>query len=161
LSALLAQEEFKAPRLYSKPTNAIIEIIAPQHAGLHAALDDWGKWCRERYQPKTCKSIEGRYEIELGGFESKAPVIALPENPMHRRLDRVVRYMRMFMNQHGEALVLYYVGEKLRLKTGGDQYIRCQPWVICRALHIRGNSFAGFMFYARAAALNILRSQSN
>ena len=146
-------------RLYSKPPEFTVDVVAPQHQVVHINLGAWGSWCRERYQPKTCDSIEGDYDSGQGGREPKNASIGLPENPMHRDIDRVVRYMRMQMNQHGEAILLYYVGWYESRRRGSGQYVPCDPRFICRRLILRRQDFGPFMFYCRAAVINLLRRQ--
>jgi len=157
----MAEEEKEEPRLYSKPAIAPIDdSIAPQHQTLHMDLESYGRWCREKYQPGTCESIEGRFDPGEGGRKSKDAQVSLPENPMYRRLDKVIRHMRMQMPDHGEALKLYYVGRPVGMREGpGVVYVRCSPRVICRILHRHWSTFGQFMFDSRAAVLNLLRRQ--
>lgn len=150
LNGLLGMTE--EVRLYSKPPSVAIDVIAPQHQGIHVELEAWARWCRERYEPNTCDSIEGNYDSGGGGRETKNANINLPENPMHRNIDRTVRHMRMQMNQHGEAIVFYYVGVLVRAR-----YTPCCPDEICRRIFIHRKDFGTFMFNCRAAVINLLR----
>jgi hypothetical protein len=146
------------PRLYSRQTKGPQDVVAPQHQEIHAELDSWGRWCRERYVPGECASIEHRFD-NTGGRSTKAAVISLPENPMYRRIDKVVRHMRMNMPDHGEALVLYYAGDLFQPKkmATGLIYIRCSAQQICRKLHLHWSHFEGHMTYSRAALVNLMR----
>jgi hypothetical protein len=151
------------PRLYSRQSKRPQDVVAPQHQEIHAELDSWGRWCRERYVPGECSSIEHNFDNREGGYrEPKAPLITLPENPMRRKIDKVVRHMRMNMNAHGEALVLYYAGKLFEPKKPkavrvGLIYIRCSPQQICRDLHLHWSHFEGHMTYSRAALVNLMR----
>jgi hypothetical protein len=133
----------EAPRLYTVPPRGPVDEVADQHKSLHADFEAWARWCREGRKAETCESIEGMYE-ETGGRESKAPIITLPENPRHRSIDHVVRYMRMWMPTHGECIVLYYVERR-------------EPRLICRKLRMHWSGFGPLMFNTRAAVLNLLR----
>lgn len=155
-------------RLYSRPRPGPVDVVAPQHAQIHVELDSWGRWSREKYQPGTCESIEGRFDPGEGGRKVRPPTVSLPENDRLRQIDTVVRYMRMHLVQHGEALKLYYVGalpddrrrdpKRPVLMT---QYIRCTPRVICRVLHLHWSNFENLMFDSRAALINLLRRQGS
>lgn len=157
------------PRLYSRQERVPADVVATQHRELHGNLEAWGRWCREAYQAKTCDSIEGDFEGGAGGREAKAPQITLPENPLHRQIDRVVRHMRMHMNKHGEGIKMYYVGilpnERRRRQRRNTfnalRYEPCSPTTICVVLHLRFEEFPDFMLYARAAVLNLLRRQGD
>lgn len=142
----------EAPRLYSRQQRAPADVIAIQHVGIHADLEAWGQYCRDRYESGTCASAE-KFHDETGGRQVRAPQVALPENPRHRQVDKVVRHMRMQMPQHGEALRLFYAGEMQRRLM----YVRASPHRICIVLHLRFEDFPGVMFYARAATINLLR----
>lgn len=159
-------EEKEEPRLYSKPQRAPIDEVAPQHAQIHVELEAWGRWSREKYQPGTCDSIESRFDPGEGGRKVRPPTVSLPENDRHRQIDQVVRYMRMHLVQHGEALKMYYVGvlpgdrpRDPKRPVLAAQYIRCSPKAICRALHLHWSNFDNLMFDSRAALLNLLRRQ--
>lgn len=146
------------PRLFSVTHRAPVDVIAPQHQVVHFDLDAYGRWCREKYQPKTCESIEGRHDPGEGGRRPKPPQVSLPENDMHRRLDRVIRHMRMHMPDHGEALKLYYVGRPVTLKRGlATIYLRCEPKMICRILRLHWSAFGPLMDASRSGVLNLLR----
>src|SRR5690349_9543666 len=95
------------PRLYSKARREPIDVIAPQHIEVHADLERWGAWNRERYHQGMCNSIEHAYDSS-GGREVKRAVVVLPPNPRHSELDRVVRIMNMRVPQHGETIKLFY-----------------------------------------------------
>lgn len=158
MNALLAMTAEDGPRLYSKPVRAPLDVVAEQHQLIHVELEAYGLWCRRRYEPKTCESIEGRFDPGEGGRKTKAPLVALPDNPRHRQIDRVIRYMRMHLNRHGEAILMYYVGVKNPRRVVEE---RCSPRTICRALHMRWEDFDALMFDARAAVLNLLRRNGN
>lgn len=148
------------PTIRAWQPRAPLDVIAPQHEVVHLDLDAYGRWCREKYQPGTCDSIEGRFDPGEGGRKSKPPQVSLPENDLHRRLDKVIRHMRMHMPDHGEALKLYYVGRPVDLRERpGVIYVRCAPPQICRILRRHWSTFVPFMFDARAAVLNLLRRQ--
>lgn len=184
MSAILAmaeEPEQDPPRLYSKD---YIERDPPDRVperqrDIHAELEAWARWCWEKIEPKSCDSMEGQFDPGEGGRRARSPVICLPENPRMRGIDRAVRFMRMHMPAHGEALRLFYVGESpaeqeararqrgLSLRGQGagvktfraTRYRPCPWWAICRAVHIPNAAFSGFMVTARAAVLNLLRRQ--
>ena len=164
LAILAAMEE--TPRLYSRPgERTAIDVVAEQHQGLHFELEAWGRWNREKHQPNTALSMEGNWDPGEGGRDSRGAQLSLPENMRHHQLDKVVRYMRMYMCDHGEALKMFYAGV-LRKELPKDErlangllYGRLSPKTICRILHLRFELFPGHMFYARAAVLNLLRQK--
>lgn len=155
MSAIIAMTD--DVRLYSKQPRLPVDVVAPQHLAIHAELERFGTWCRERIERGECESIEHLYD-ETGGREAKRATIALPPDPRMHEIDRVLRHMRMRMPQHGEALRMFYVGA-LRTNTSarGLRYDQCAPKRICIVLHLRFEDFGGFMFDCRAAVLNLLR----
>lgn len=146
-------EQKEEPRLYTRQPRGPVDQVAPQHVAIHAELEAWGRWSRDKYQQGTCDSVEKRFDPGEGGRKVRPPSMpALPENPQYRQLDRVVRHMRMWLNQHGEAVVLYYVGQLYRGRN-----VPCEPRIICRMLHIHWTMFGPLMFDSRAAVINLLR----
>lgn len=130
-------------RLYSKQERIPVDVIAPQHSDLHADLERWGAWNRERYEQGTCESIEKNFD-ETGGRQVKRTQIALPVNPRHGQLDRVVRLMQMRVPQHGGTIKLFYAKRK-------------SPLTICHVMVLRFEDFPTWMFDCRAMVENILR----
>lgn len=155
MNAVLAMVD-EGVRLYSRQPRMPADVVEDRHVVVHGDLSAYGRWCRNKYTPGTCESIEGRFE-ETGAREAKQPQIALPENPRLRQIDRVVRHLRMWMPAHGEAIRMYYVGAMRRDKRLGIQYEPASPKTICRVLNVRYETFAPFMATARDAVLNLLR----
>jgi hypothetical protein len=161
------EEQKEAPRLYSKQLTGPVDVVATQHLDIHEELEAFGRWSREKYQPSTCDSVEKNFDPGEGGRKVRAPIITLPENPRHRAIDQVVRYMRMHLPKHGEALKMYYVGVLPNGKPDPKrpilhaQYIRSSPRAICRTLHLHWSHFGTLMFDSRAAMINLLRRQGS
>lgn len=130
-------------RLYTKTPRVPVDVVAPQHLELHAELERWGSWNRERYEAGTCSSVEKRFDSS-GGREAKRAVVSLPPDPRLRILDRTLRRMVMSVPQHAEAIKLFYANRRT-------------PVVICRVLVIHWKDFGTWMFDARAMVLNISR----
>lgn len=158
--------EEKEPRLYTRQQRGPVDVVAPQHIVIHAELESFGRWSREKYQPGTCDSVERRWDPGEGGRKVRPPVVSLPENDRHRQIDTVVRHMRMNLPQHGEAVKMYYVGVLPGERKGDKrrpvlmvQYIRCNPRIICRTLRLHWSNFENLMFDARCAVVNLLRRQ--
>lgn len=159
-------------RLYSKPSRLPVDVVAPQHAEIHAELSKWGAWNRDRYEPGACESIEHRFD-NTGGRRVKTPQIALPPNPMLREIDRVVRLMGMRVPKHGETIKIYYVGKlrdgqkrqrpgelkRPRANAGGLVYIPCDPAKICRLMVIRWEDFPKWMHDCRSMVVNLLQRE--
>lgn len=142
MSAILAMKQ-DLPRLYSKQPRIPADVIAPQHVEIHADLERWGSWNRERYEAGTCDSLEKHFES--GGREVKTPVISLPTNPRNLQLDRAVRHMSIHVPQHGETIKLFYVKRR-------------PPIVICRVVVVHWKDFGTWMFHCRAMVLNVIRA---
>lgn len=136
----------EAPRLYSKQQRVPADVVAPQHIEIHADLERWGQWNRDRYEPGTCASAEKKYD-NTGGRETKKATVALPQNPQLRLIDRTLRHMAMRVPPHAECLKLFYVK-------------RSTPFVICRALVIRWEDFPTWMFDCRAMVINVMKQIS-
>lgn len=130
-------------RLYSKAPRVPVDVIAPQHTEIHAELERWGAWNRERYEAGTCSSMEKGFD-NTGGRSVKKAVVSLPPDPILRILDKTLRMMVMRVPQHAEAIKLYYA-------------TRRTPVVICRVLVIHWKDFGTWMFDARAMVINISR----
>jgi hypothetical protein len=141
VSAILAMTN--DPRLYSKQPRIPVDVIAPQHVDIHADLERWGGWNRERYEAGTCASIEKRYDA--GGREVKKAVVSLPTNPRNLQLDRAVRHMSMAVPQHYETIKLFYV-------------TRRPPIVICRMVTVHWKDFGTWMFDCRAMVINVCKA---
>lgn len=148
-------------RLYSRGYRDVSppDTVPEHHRAIHAELEAWARWCWDKWQPKTCNSIERQFDPGEGGRSSRPARVALPENPRMLAIDRAIRHMRMVMPEHGEALRLFYSGERRRLRSGqiSDRYSPAPWWAICRILHISTATFPRFMSTARAALLNVLR----
>lgn len=131
-------------RLYSRMPRVPVDVIAPQHIEIHADLERWGAWNRDRYQPATCASIEKMYE--KGGRDatpaSTAPSIV---NPRHMQIERAVRYMGMRLPQHGETVKLFYVNRRT-------------PQVICRLVVIHWRDFPVWIGTCRSMVVNIIKT---
>jgi hypothetical protein len=131
------------PRLYSKQARVPVDVIAPQHIEVHADLERWGSWNRERYEAGTCGSVEKRYEPR--NKELKPPHVSLPTNPRNVQLDRAVRHMSIALPQHAETLKLFYV-------------VRRQPVIICRMVTVHWRDFGTWMFDCRAMVINVCKA---
>jgi hypothetical protein len=133
---------YTGPRLWSKAPRAPQDAVADEHREIHADLDRWGRWNREKYQKGTCASIEKNFD-ETGGRHVRAPVIALPPDPTLRRIEEIVVAMRSTAEQHSETLALYYCR-------------RISPKNICWSMRLRYEDFARWMFDCRAMVLRAL-----
>lgn len=142
MSALLAMVD--EPILYSRPSLLPVDQVAPQHVDIHADLERWGAWNRERYRAAKCRSLEGDYRRTRAGDQGteypRLPVW-LPPNPRNRQIDRAVLGMLL---QHKETVKLFYVERRA-------------PKHICRLVVIHWSDFPKWMFDCRAMVLNQLR----
>lgn len=144
------------PRLYSRQQRTPVDVIAEQHRDIHADLERWGAWNRERKQQGTANSIEGEYDSS-GGREVKRSTISLPANPRHGQLERVVRQMQMRVPQHGETIKLFYAGARSG-KNG--RVVPASPMTICHVMLLRFEAFPKWMFDCRSMVVNLLRFES-
>lgn len=129
------------PRLYSAPPKRQpVDVIAPQHVELHAELERWGAWNRERGEQGKCSSVESGYSS--GGREPGRAIIALPPDPRLSELDRIVRFMRLQVPDHGQTVKLFYADRKA-------------PLWICYTFNLRFEGFPAWMFACRAMVINI------
>lgn len=140
-------------RMYSRQERTPVDVIAPQHIAIHADLERWGAWNRERHQQGSASSAEGDYEGGGGGREVKRPSVALPANPRHGQLDRVVRLMQLRVPQHGETIKLFYAGARNRK----GRVFPASPTIICNVMMLRFEDFQKWMFDCRAMVVNLLR----
>lgn len=131
------------PRLYSRKQRIPVDVIAEQHRDIHADLERWGAWNRERKQQGTANSKEGEYDSS-SGREAKRATVALPVNARHGQLERVVRQMMIRVPQHGETIALFYA------KRRG-------PLDVCHIMLLRFEDFPTWMFDCRAMVVNLLR----
>ena len=131
-------------RLYSRETKCAVDVVAPQHDVIHADLERWGTWNRDRYRPGSCTSMEKNYRRTRAndqGMEYPRLPIAMPINPRNREIDRAVLRLP---EQHRETVSLFYVKRK-------------PPELICRLVVVRWTHFPRWMFDCRAGVLNLLR----
>lgn len=135
-------EEKEEPRLYSKPARVPKDVIAPEHVEVHADLERWGSWNRERFQLGTCASMEKDYF--KGGRDATPPATApMLVNPHILRVERVVILVGVHVPQHGECIRQFYIR-------------RSDPYLICRLLEIRWEDFPRWTYDCRQAVLNVL-----
>lgn len=124
-------------RLYSKEERGPVDFIAPHHADLHADLERWGGWNRERYRAGTCDSMEKGY---LRGGREAPPAATAPSiiNPRTEVIDQAVRLMVADYPQISWTLKAYYVE-------------RADAYYICRSLRpkLRWEGFGSWMHACR------------
>ncbi len=140
--AAMIKEKKEEPRLWSKQPRLPADVVAQEHRGVHALLERWGAWNRERYQQGTCASLESNYD-NSGAREVKRPTVALPPDPRLRRIEEVVVAMMQDRSteQHGETLREFYC-KRWALKT------------ICWAHALQYEDFGRWMYDCRAMVLN-------
>ena len=143
LAMTIEEEEDEAPRLYSKPVVFAVDEVLPQHATIHADLERWGAWLREKYTPSTCASMEK--DFYKGGADATPPATApKPADPRLVHIDQAWRLMVRRVPDHARCLHLFYIERE-------------EPKLIARRLAIEKRAFPRFMAYCRAMVLNILR----
>lgn len=131
-------------RLYTKQPRGAVDVVAPEHAEIHAELEKWGAWNRERRQQGTCESIEKNFS-ETGGRVSRRPLIALPPNMRMAQIEQAVTYMLrdQALEQFGECLRMFYC-KRWALKT------------ICWSLAIQYEDLPRWTYTSRKAVLTVL-----
>jgi DNA-directed RNA polymerase specialized sigma24 family protein len=133
-SALAADE----PRLYSRPARVPVDVVEPQHEDIHAELEKWGRWNRERSRARGCASAESVYE------RTRTPGSTVEEVDLRSvAIEKAV--LRMPEQQRDTTRLFYVQG--------------VSPHGICRVFTLRYESFQGWMFTCRAMVLNLLRKQ--
>ncbi len=135
----------ESPRLYSRPSIAPVDTVAPQHQLIHADLERWGRWNTERVRPRTCASKERDFDGRAGYRSNHYPTlpVSLPENARNLQIERAVVRMPM---QHRTMVTMYYAERRA-------------PVPICRAVAVPWRDFGRWMFDCRAMVLNLLRFQ--
>lgn len=88
----MTQEE--PPRLYSKTQRAPVDEVAGEHRLIHADLERWGRWNRERYQQGMCASLEQRFDSS-GGREPSKAIVSLPPDPILSKIEWTVTMMQL------------------------------------------------------------------
>lgn len=135
--ALAADDE---PRLYSKPVRVPVDIVAPQHEDIHADLEKWGRWNRERMRSRSCASAESVYE------RTRTPSATVEEVDLRSvAIEKAV--LRMPEQQRDTTRLFYVQG--------------VSPNGICRMFSLRYEAFPQWMFTCRSMVLNLLRRQGN
>lgn len=125
----------EAVRLYSKAQRVPVDVVAPQHEDIHADLEKWGRWNRERTASRGCASAESVYEKTR-----------TPGSTAHEVDLRSVQLERAVLNvpePYRQTLRLFYV-----------QGI--SPSALCKGFSMRHEAFAAWMFAARAMVVNLL-----
>jgi hypothetical protein len=121
--------------------------IAPEHEAVHAQLEDWGRWNRDRRGRMRLGSAERRCQSRYRDhhyptYDEMMPVIA---NPMNLAIDRAV------LEVPG--------GHQLALKLN---YVQLAPaWLIVRRCRLRPGGFGRWMHDARCMVINLLRRQGS
>lgn len=133
------------PRLYSKPRSGrdrvAVDEVKPEHRAIHADLERWGAWNRERKSAGTCESLEKNFDDD-GGRTTKRSTVSLPTDP---RLVAIEAVMRRMHYGHHLCIKLFYAK-------------RLEPNKICHAIDIRYEDFAQWMYDARQMVINLLAS---
>jgi hypothetical protein len=131
-------------------TRLPVDNIAPRHIDLHADLEGWGRWSRERRKRHECASLERAYRAPNGnidmGWEHNAPQnkpVQIP-NERVRALDRAILALPQL---HLAGMRLHY------------WHMR-SPAHTCRSLALHFSMFGGFMTTGRDMVINILRRQA-
>ena len=132
---LMAIEEEKELRLYSKQPRCPADVIAPQHRDIHAELERWGAWNAERYKASSSGSVESRYREQL------PPATGHGVDPRLIALERAVLGLPA---KHRDSVRMFYVARE-------------DARTICRVFFLRYEAFPSWMFLCRAMVLNILR----
>lgn len=130
-------------RLYAREPRVPVDDVLPQHQAVHADLERWGAWNRERYQQGMCSSIEKRFD-NRGAREVGKAIVTLPPDPKLRQIDTTVRHMALRVPEHAMAIKLYYADKR-------------SPQTICRMLGIHWKDFGRWMGHARSMVMNIAR----
>ncbi len=131
-------------RLYSRQSPLPVDVVAPEHQAIHADLERWGSWNREKYRPATAASAEGDYHRTRAQDQSTdypQLSIANPPNPRNAQIDRAILKLP---KDYQAALRLFYVS-------------RSDSTYICRVLHLHWCDFGERMSKCREMVLNILR----
>lgn len=116
--------------------------IDPEHYGIHADLEAWGRWSREKRQKRECGSGERSYRSPQP-WDAPPLQAFLPANPRHLQIDRAVLAVISSSPNHGTALRLYYAQ-------------LCPPWLVARRIRIEFGDVGKWMHDSRAMVLRHL-----
>ena len=148
----------EAPRLYSRAQRVPVDVVAPQHEDVHADLERWGRWNRERMRSRGCASAESVYErtrtpgatieeIDLRSVAIEKAIIGMPED-----CRKTLRWY-------------YFDAGYLCLKAARNRRpgMPCPTiaQIICWMLTLRYEAFPQWMFTCRAMVVNLLRRNAN
>lgn len=132
------------PRMYSRVRPLPVESVDADHEAIHADLEAWGRWNRDRSHKMRCGSAEKEYRAPWRQWHYPTAGEMMPRNvvnPRNRQVDRAVLHLP---EQHRETIRRYYS-------------FRQRPEIICRLVNIRYADFARWMRDCRNMVLNRLR----
>ena len=127
---------------------------APDAVGIHAKLQNWGRWVRTRPVQGHCASIEHRYRSKLrpdetptgwGDWLTASPMPPMPPIDELSAL-AVERVMRHVPKGHRAALKLHYV-------------LRMPYKLACKRLHLGYDRWERFVYDAQLMVANRLHQQ--
>lgn len=123
-----------------------IDLIEPRHIQIHADLESWGRWSRDRRKRQECRSLERGYRAPNGnneiGWQDNPPAPS-PVNLPNGRMVEVDRAVLGLPQLHLAAFRMHY------------WHMR-EPVVTCRKVNIRFEGFAAFMTTGRDMVQNLL-----
>lgn len=141
---------------------------------IHADLERWGSWNRERYQAGMCSSIEQRFDSS-GGREPSKAIVSLPPDPMLARIEWTVtlmqqdqtpiaqdgRYVLLRKPRSGAAENAVLAKVEQLGETLTEFY--CKGWpakTICWGHGLRYELFAEWMYDCRSTLLTRLTARA-
>lgn len=140
MRAALQMAEQEEPRLYSKTQRAAVDVIEKEHRELHADLERWGAWNKERYQAGQASSLEGDFRGDGGWREAPRPIVSLPPDPRLAAIEQAV--VRMLQDSTAAPMA----------ETLKEFY--CKRWAlktICWAHALQYEGLARWMYLCREA----------
>jgi hypothetical protein len=123
-----------------------VDEVAPEHEDIHADLETWGRWNRDRRRVRReCGSVEHQHRSTgYRSYNDPMPedfVVLLAPNPRNLAIDRAVLEVP---DGHQQALKLHYVA-------------LAPAWLIVRRCAIQAGDFGRWMHDARCMVVNLLR----
>lgn len=114
--------------------------------GLEHMLENWGRWCHERKQAKTCESIERLWRSPQEWYAPGAPIV--PGPPVdHRLAIEINSAWRVIPHPYKPVLSDWYV-------------LHTSPSRTCRRLNLARVAHAECLHRARIMCWNIWKRQN-
>lgn len=120
--------------------------IPPEHADIHAKLENWGRWCRSRPHLGHVASLEGRYRAPRGA-EAEWETATPPPSPLPPPNDPDALAIE---------LIWRFIPKRQRFALRMVHVFRAEQAESAKRSHVNYKEWPEFIYLARCSVINLL-----